>query len=198
METKICQICLVEKSINEFSIYNKKTGRRLNQCGDCKKKYLRKYNEDTKEERYLKKKKYREKNSEILKIKKREYYFNNKSKIREYKKEWENRKRKNDNVFKLKQLIRHRLNVFLKTKKITKRNGTFQYVGCTPYELKEYLEKKFTEGMTWENHGEKGWHIDHIIPLSSAKDENDIYKLCHYTNLQPLWWDENMSKGNRF
>ena len=87
--------------------------------------------------------------------------------------------------------------MFLKTKKITKRNGTFEIIGCTPHELKEHLETQFREGMSWENHGEKGWHIDHIIPLSSAKNEEEIYKLCHYTNLQPLWWDENMSKGGR-
>jgi hypothetical protein len=51
--------------------------------------------------------------------------------------------------------------------------------------------------MSWENHGMYGWHIDHIIPLASAKDEDEIYKLCHYTNLQPLWWFDNLSKGSK-
>jgi hypothetical protein len=49
--------------------------------------------------------------------------------------------------------------------------------------------------MSWDNHGE--WHIDHIIPLSSAKNESDLYKLFHYTNLQPLWAFDNLSKGNK-
>jgi hypothetical protein len=49
--------------------------------------------------------------------------------------------------------------------------------------------------MSWDNHGE--WHIDHIIPLSSAKNENDVYTLCHYTNLQPLWAEENLRKSNK-
>lgn len=50
--------------------------------------------------------------------------------------------------------------------------------------------------MNWENYGE--WHLDHIIPISYAKTIEDIYKLNHYTNLQPLWASENLSKGNRY
>jgi hypothetical protein len=49
--------------------------------------------------------------------------------------------------------------------------------------------------MNFENYGKNGWHIDHIIPLSSASTEKEIIKLCHYSNLQPLWWDDNIRKG---
>ena len=91
--------------------------------------------------------------------------------------------------------IRCRVKNFLKSKNINKTNKTFNIVGCSPELLKEHLEKQFTESMSWDNHGKFGWHIDHIIPLSSAKNEEEIYKLCHYTNLQPLWWKENLSKG---
>jgi len=59
---------------------------------------------------------------------------------------------------------------------------------------KTYLEKKFVSGMTWENHGD--WHIDHVIPLASAINEQEMLKLCHYTNLQPLWAKDNLSKGD--
>ena len=55
----------------------------------------------------------------------------------------------------------------------------------------------FDERMSWENHGAKTWHIDHIIPLASAKTEEEVFLLCHYTNLQPLWWSDNLSKGSK-
>ena len=88
-----------------------------------------------------------------------------------------------------------RLRVFMKSKNLTKRNRTFSIVGCSPDELKKYLESKFVLGMSWENQGD--WHIDHFIPLSSAQTEEQIYKLCHYTNLQPLWAEDNLKKSNK-
>jgi hypothetical protein len=91
--------------------------------------------------------------------------------------------------------IRSRLYKYLKKLTLTKRNKTFDIVGITPQELKEHLEKQFISGMTWENRNE--WHIDHIIPLSSAKTEEELYKLCHYTNLQPLWAEDNLKKSNK-
>jgi hypothetical protein len=63
--------------------------------------------------------------------------------------------------------------------------------------LKQHLENQFQSGMNWKTYGKYGWHIDHIIPLSSAKTEKELYKLCHYTNLQPLWAKDNLIKGNR-
>ena len=64
--------------------------------------------------------------------------------------------------------------------------------------VKGFLEAKFKEGMTWENHGE--WHIDHIKPCVSFNllDENEQKKCFHYTNLQPLWASENLSKGCKY
>ena len=75
----------------------------------------------------------------------------------------------------------------LKIKKI-KNNHTTEYLGCTLQFLKEYLESKFTPEMNWDNYGTypNGWDIDHIIPLSSAKTQEELIPLLHYTNLQPL------------
>jgi hypothetical protein len=72
-------------------------------------------------------------------------------------------------------------------------------LGCTIPELKAHLEKQFKPGMSWSNYGYRGWHIDHIIPLSSFKlsDPEQQRKATHFTNLQPLWGYENQSKSDR-
>jgi len=110
---------------------------------------------------------------------------------------YEKSKRQNDILFRLKGVVRHRIGIFLKSSNIKKRIKSSIMLGCTTEELIIYLQNKFTDGMKWENYGRNGWHIDHIIPLSSAKTEEEIYKLCHYTNLQPLWWIDNLRKGNK-
>ena len=92
--------------------------------------------------------------------------------------------------------MRCRIWKYLNILEISKKNKTFDIVGCSPEFLKEHLEKQFTEGMDWELLGQH-IHIDHIIPLSSAKTEDELYKLCHYTNLQPLWAEDNLKKSNK-
>jgi len=121
----------------------------------------------------------------------------NKLKIKtpNYHTEYISNRKKNDSLFKLTMNIRRRLLLFFKSKNIKKNNKTFEIIGCTPKFLKEYLEKQFANGMNWDNHGE--WHIDHKIPLSSANTEEEVYELCYYTNLQPLWAEDNMKKGNK-
>lgn len=109
----------------------------------------------------------------------------------------EKNRRNIDPLYKLKVNVRSRVKQFLKQQGHTKKNTTFNIIGCSPQFLKEYIEKQFTERMCWDNYGKFGWHIDHITPLSSAKNEEEVYKLSHYTNLQPLWWEENLSKGTK-
>ncbi len=70
------------------------------------------------------------------------------------------------------------------------------YINYFSYICINYREEKFIEGMSWDNHGE--WHIDHITPISYAKTEEDVLKLNHFSNFQPLWEFDNLSKGNRF
>lgn len=77
-----------------------------------------------------------------------------------------------------------------------KHKSILPLLGCSIDEFRLHLESKFQPNMTWENRGFKGWHIDHIKPLADfdLTDSNQLESACHYTNLQPLWWRENLVK----
>lgn len=106
-------------------------------------------------------------------------------------------RRKTDPLFKLRERISGRLLEVLKSRGWKKTTRLSQSVGCTVQQLRIHLEKQFTKGMSWDNHSLPGWHIDHIVPLDSAKTVEELYSLCHYTNLQPLWALDNIRKGNK-
>ncbi len=91
--------------------------------------------------------------------------------------------------------VANRVLFFLKRGGYSKKSKTAQMLGCDWQTLKEHLESKFTDGMSWDNR--HLWHIDHIIPLSSGKTEEEVMALCHYLNLQPLWAEDNIRKGNK-
>jgi len=124
------------------------------------------------------------------------YIEKNKERVTSYRKKYESKK-KNDPVYKIARACKSRLHDILKYKRLKKTRKTAQALGCDWETLKIHLESQFTEGMSWDNFGLNGWHIDHIIPLSSAKTEEDVYKLSHYTNLQPLWAIDNIRKKDK-
>jgi len=104
-------------------------------------------------------------------------------------------RRRTDPNFKILTILRGRIKDVLKGH--SKSDSTINILGCTIEELWIYLESKFTEGMTRQNHGK--WHVDHIIPCASfdlTKPEQQV-KCFHYTNLQPLWALDNLKKGKR-
>ena len=191
METKICSKCKEEKEVCEF--YNNRCqldGKRP-ECKVCSNKQSTLYNLKNKEKVVIIKQKYVDNNKEKVKQSKKVWFDKNPN----YQKEWSHIKSNTNIIFKLKKNMRSRLGLFLNLKKVTKNNKTFNIIGCSPEFLKEYLETQFVNNMCWENRNE--WHIDHIIPLSSAKTEEEMYKLCHYTNLQPLWAEDNLKKSNK-
>jgi hypothetical protein len=191
METKKCSKCGVEKELCEFRKSSKSKLGIQSECKSCAKLRY----ELNREENLLKKKLYYQKNKQKKSEYDKIYREKNRLKKNQYIKEYRKKRRKYDLTYRLIESIRARMGVFYKDKNIIKKNNTFIIVGLTPEELKNYLTEKFTEGMSWDNYGE--WHIDHIIPLSSGKTEEEILKLCYYTNLQPLWAKQNLKKSNK-
>lgn len=109
------------------------------------------------------------------------------------------RRIKKDPDFKLANVMRSRLRSYLRRKGLNKNNETMELVGCSKKFLREHLEKQFKPGMNWSNHSLRGWHIDHIRPLSKfdCTDPEELKKAFHYSNLQPLWAKENLKKFNK-
>ena len=74
-----------------------------------------------------------------------------------------------------------------------------ELIGCSVSKLMKHLEGKFQDGMTWETRGVHGWHVDHIIPCKvfDLTDPEQQKQCFHYTNLQPLWAEDNLKKGDK-
>jgi hypothetical protein len=155
--------------------------------------YGKNYHQTNKEKRKLQKKLYYQINKEKRKLCGKLYYENNKSKRHNY----HYNKLNTDIQYKLRNRLRSRL--YNAINRNYKSGSAVKDLGCSIEEFKIYLESKFSPGMTWENWSTNGWHIDHINPLSSfdLKDRKQFLEACHYTNLQPLWADENLSKGKK-
>jgi hypothetical protein len=96
----------------------------------------------------------------------------------------------------LRKTIKSLIYSSIKNGGFAKKSRSNEILGTSYNEFKLFIENKFLEGMTWDNHGD--WHLDHITPISWAKTEDEIYKLNHYSNFQPLWKEDNLSKGNKY
>jgi hypothetical protein len=183
METKVCKKCGVEKLLCDYNKDKYSSDGFRYRCRECTSLEYKNFYYKNREDEIQRQVSYQKNNNESVK----------KGRNNRHQKNYEN-----NTLYKLKVNIRNRVKLFIKSVNFDiKTNNTYNIVGCSPEELKIYIEEQFTEGMSWDNHKHTGWHIDHITPLSSAKTEEDVYKLCHYTNLQPLWCDENYKKGKK-
>jgi hypothetical protein len=100
----------------------------------------------------------------------------------------------NDPLYRFKKLLRNNVRNSFKRGGFSKTSEGRKILGADWDVVKKYFESKFTEGMSWDNMGL--WHIDHILPISMATCEEDVIRLNHYTNLQPLWGEDNLKKSN--
>lgn len=201
-DTKICKVCGEEKKTTEFHKRKNSVDGFRNDCKFC----LNKRNMNN-PNRKLNKKKYYSSNKEEIKKKNKIWYNENKDLVKESKRKYQESNKEirnqylkvrydNDPIYKLTILCRGIISKAFNRKGWKKESNTQQLIGCSFEELKVYLENLFTDGMTWENQGD--WHIDHKVPLSWAESEDELLKLFHFSNLQPLWAEENLSKKNYY
>lgn len=217
MEKKLCKKCGEEKTL-EFFTKDKRSKYGFGSiCLDCNKMRSKKIYEENKENILIKQKKWREENPDRNKEIKKKYRDNNKCKLSEYNKKYmiywreENKehireytinrwndKMENDLIFRCRHIIRGIIGKSIIRNGYTKKSRTQEILGCSFEDFKNYIESQFEPWMNWENRGlyngelNYGWDLDHIIPLASAKTEEEIIRLNHYTNFQPL-----CSKVNR-
>ena len=114
---------------------------------------------------------------------------------KDYQRNYMAERASNDLDFRLRGSLRARIRAAIKSKGGHKCSKTIALVGCSIEELRAHLEANFTSGMSWDNYG--SWHIDHIKPCAAfdLSDERQQRKCFHYSNLQPLWAQDNLRKG---
>ena len=112
---------------------------------------------------------------------------------------WKRKKYKNDVSFNFKQRLSACVRNGVKRQCFKKACRTTDMLGCSLDEFKDYISTKFTEGMTWDNWGRFGWHLDHIVPCAKfdLSKESEQKRCFHFSNYQPLWWLDNLKKGDR-
>lgn len=179
---KVCSKCKVEKSVDCFG-KNKNTRNGLaDWCKDCYSKQCKDWYSKNKERAIKRARSWQDEHVE---------------RCRENDKKYKHRRSREDICFKMSILLRSRLKNAVRNGQ--KAGSAVRDLGCSIEELKAYLESLFQPGMSWENWTKDGWHIDHKLPLScfDLTDREQVLKACHYTNLQPLWAHDNLSKNNR-
>lgn len=114
---------------------------------------------------------------------------------KEYYSEWKRKKRKTDPCYRMAGRISNGLRQSLKDVGSKKGEKSFNMLGYSAQDLRNHIEKQFLKGMCWENADK--WHIDHIIPISTANNEEDVIRLNQLSNLRPLWAKDNICKGQK-
>jgi len=194
MTEKECSICKVVKPLDEFHRQKHGPNGRRAKCKECVSEYQKQYRQANKEEIKEYQKEYRQDNKE----KKKEYASQYRQEHKEERNEYERNRRANNPVIALRENVRNMINHALKSNGGSKAGeSVLQYLPYTMEELESHLESQFKPGMTWKNRSE--WHIDHIYPQSKlpfdSMDHPNFLKCWALDNLQPLWAEENISKG---
>ena len=165
---------------------------------EANRKRSRLWQENNKEKAYENHARYRINNREKVNLISKESRERNKIERLERRRD-RNKERKLDSNYKFSENIRSLTAMSFKRAKINskKNKRTEEILGCTLDFFRKYILSKCPEGTKLDDFGRYGYHIDHIIPISLASSEEEILKLSHYSNLQPLWWRDNIIKRNK-
>lgn len=177
---RVCTICKVDKPSECFQKRKIVSGIVLNSnCKECRKQL---------ETEWIKN------NIESARKIKSKWKKANRNKVNAATRTREKIRYKTDIKFKLAKTLRNRFKEVLKTKK---SKSALKLLGCSLDEFKIHIEQQFQVGMTWDNHGQFGWHMDHIKPLCSfdLTDSEQVKQAFHYTNIRPLWWSDNLGRN---
>jgi hypothetical protein len=201
--SSICKECKKEydRAYRQHPIAKKKRNAgkiRWRQTEKCKEGQHRHY-EENKESRLADSKQWALDHPDEVKESRRRWAVKDRIENPDRVKNYAVQKREEDVQYRIKDALRARLNVALK--RGFKAGSAVGDLGCSIPELRVHLERKFPPGMTWENWG-KGfgkWNIDHIMPLAAfdLTDRQHVLLACSYLNLQPLWFEDNMAKGDK-
>lgn len=181
---KWCGKCQQALPIEDFSKDQYK-------CKSCSKKAQVKWQEKNKN--YFEN--YRQDNKQKRAEYNAEWYQKNKNRQRQTRNKWRAKQRKDSPRYNIENALRCRIHGTII--KGSKSASTLELLGCSFEDCKKHLEAQWKEGMTWDNYGINGWHIDHIKPCASfdLTDPKQQSECFHYTNLQPLWAVDNIKKG---
>ena len=153
------------------------------------------YREKNKEAIQKRRKKYREQNQEKIKERKKRYYEENKKSIIKKNVEYTRKRKETDFLYAFKQKIRGFILQSFKRKNLNKTDHTSEIVGCSIEDLINHLKETFYKNYRYVWDEKEAVHIDHIIPLKEAKTEEEVIKLCHWSNLQLLKPEDNLEKS---
>lgn len=201
---KTCNVCGIEKELDDFTNTKYKGEiKKRPTCKKCTTLRVREWVNNNKERRSEYVKNYYKENKEQINNKSKLYYYNNTKKVIDYNVSYKRNRRLSDDLFRLSDNIRKSISKSFANKNNRKNLKSELILGCTFKEFKLYIESKFESWMTWDNYGlyngreSYGWDLDHIIPIASAKTEEEIIKLNHFTNFQPLcsYINRNIKRG---
>lgn len=192
---KKCRACNCELEISLFTKRFRSKDGLDTYCKKCNASKSREFTKNSNKRSIINSNYAKNNRTKILKDM-RNWYSNNAVLVKAKNSLYIKNRQKTDLNFKLTRLLRSRL--YHSLKKSQKSGSAVRDLGCSIEELRAHLEAKFQPGMSWDNYGQFGWHIDHIVPLCSfdLSVPEELKKACHYTNLQPLWWQDNLSKGS--